>query len=133
MIKVEPLFEGDEFQTDVWAATDQVVRAMVKLANKKRELVLRFNGLIERCARRGFATLPNNLLRHEGNSVYALGDRNGPLLRAVGFFHPGQRKEVFVLIDFFEKHATKLRGNERERCKAAARIRDSGGWHLVRR
>lgn len=133
MIEVEPLHEGDRFKTDVWAATDQVLGAMVKLAKRKRELVMRFKKLVERCAKVGFEVLSTDLLRNEANAVYALGERNGPLTRAAGFFHDGQSKETFVLIRFFEKHATKPRENEKENCRRVARVRDDGDWVLVRK
>lgn len=132
MVEVEPYLVGDMYTTDVWAATDQVVGEMLKLAKKKRENVERFRKLIKKCATFGFSALTTTLMRNEGDAVYAIGDRQGPLLRAAGFFVDGQPKETFLLMVFFEKHATKPRGNEKERCRKVARIRDDGKWTLVR-
>jgi hypothetical protein len=131
MVKLEPYLVGEQYKTDVWAATSQVIGEMLKLAKKKRELVIRFRKLLEKCAQFGFSELPANLMRNEGDAVYAIGDRRGPLLRAAGFFVEGEPKETFALMVFFEKHATKPRGNEKEQFRKLARIRDDHQWTLV--
>jgi hypothetical protein len=128
MHEVEPFLEGSEYQTDVWAATDRVLDEMDKLRKKKAVLVARFLKLLERCARTGFDQLPTNVIRHEGNGVYAIGDRQGPLLRASGFYEERQKKQTFILMDFYEKHGQKLRGNERDRIAKVAQIRDDDDW-----
>ena len=121
------------YVTDVWGASDRVIGEMRKLAKKKRELVYRFHKLIQRCASVGFGTLESNLLRNEGGAVYCLGDRHGPLLRAAGFFFDGHSRETFIFLDFFEKHGTRQRGNEKENYKEVARIRDNHGWKFARK
>ena len=54
MHEVEPVLEGSEYQTDVWAATERVLVAMEKLRKKKALLVDRFFKLIKKCAVAGF-------------------------------------------------------------------------------
>ncbi|MCH7839140.1 MAG: hypothetical protein IID38_02745 [Planctomycetes bacterium] len=128
---VESFLEGGKYRTDVWAATERVLRPMLKLKKKKPTLVHRFVSLIDRCAQRGFDRMPANVIRHEGNGVYAIGDRHGPLLRASGFFDEGHDKPTFVLMDFYEKHGQKLREPERGRIAEVARIRDQREWVKV--
>lgn len=132
MIEVEPLHEGDEFKTDVWAATKQVIERMVKAIRKDRDAVERFRRLIHRAARHGFSGLPSDLLRDEYDKVYAIGERKGPLYRAGGFFHEDADKETFVLMIFFKKHGQQSRANEKENYKQIARVRDNRKWRLVR-
>jgi hypothetical protein len=131
MVKVEIYIADSDFQTDVWAATDNVIRRMLKLAKKKKKLVLEFQGLLQRAAKTGFDTLPSSLLKHEFDNVYAFGNRQGSLLRAGGFFHEPAAKRTFVLMDFFEKHGQKLRASERKRLQEIGRIRDCNEWRLV--
>jgi len=131
MHQVEPVLEGSEYQTDVWMATDRVLREMEKLSKKKPLLVHRFGSLIKKCARRGFDRVPANLIRHEGDGVYAIGDRHGPLLRASGFYAAEQPKQTFVIMDFYEKHGQKLRETEKQRIAQVAEIRDKRQWVRV--
>jgi glutamate dehydrogenase/leucine dehydrogenase len=131
MHEVEPVLEGSEYQTDVWAATERVLVAMEKLRKKKALLVDRFFKLIKKCAVAGFGNVPTNLVRHEGNGVYAIGDRHGPLLRASGFYLEGQAKQTFVIMDFYEKHGQKPREAEKERIVQVAQIRDKRQWVRV--
>jgi len=133
MHEVEPFLEGSEYQTDVWAASDRVLDEMDKLRKKKAVLVARFVKLIERCARTGFDQLPTNVIRHEGNGVYAIGDRQGPLLRASGFYDERQKKQTFILMDFYEKHGQKMRRTEKERISQVAQVRDNREWIRVSR
>jgi len=128
---VEGLFEGTAYLTDVWAATDRVVRPIRKLAKKKGAQVLRFMKLLQRCAEHGFERMPAGVVRHEGKAVYAIGDRYGPLLRASGFYVEGQKKRTFVIMDFYEKHGQKARTTEQERNAEIARIREQGEWTKV--
>ena len=131
MHEVEPVLEGSEYQTDVWAATERVLVAMEKLRKKKALLVDRFFKLIKKCAVASFGNVPTNLVRYEGNGVYAIGDRHGPLLRASGFYVDGQAKQTFVIMDFYEKHGQKPREAEKERIVQVAQIRDKRQWVRV--
>lgn len=128
---VEVFREGGKYRTDVWAATERVLRPMLKLAKKKATLVHRFVSLIDKCAQRGFDRMPANVIRHEGNGVYAIGDRHGPLLRASGFYDEGHDKPTFVLMDFYEKHGQKSTETEKEGIAEVARIRDQRTWVKV--
>jgi hypothetical protein len=50
MIEVERYLTGDEYKTDLWAATKNVSAKMVKKAKKKQQLVARFRALLKRAA-----------------------------------------------------------------------------------
>ena len=126
MCRVEVYLEGVEYATDVWAATDRVLAPMDKLGRRKGLLVARFEALLERCAKVGFHRLHANVIKHYEDSVYGIGERKGPLLRALGFYVDGQARQTFVLMDFYETHHNRAIDNERIR--EVVRIRRSGDW-----
>jgi hypothetical protein len=128
MHKVEPFEVGPRFKTDLWAATENVLTAMVKLGKRKHQMVMRFRALLRRGAQSGFDNLPANLIQHFDWQVYTFGDRQGSLLRSAGFFDDTQNKQTFILMDFYEKHGQKYRDTERERIIKIARIRNAGDW-----
>jgi hypothetical protein len=128
MHRVEVYLEGVEYATDVWAATDRVLAPMEKLARRKGVLVARFEALLERCAKVGFDRLPVNVIKHYEDGVYGIGERKGPLLRALGFYASGQARQTFVLMDFYEKHGQHNRPIDDERICEVVRIRRSHDW-----
>ena len=132
MPDVRPLEEGQCYKTDLWAASNNVLREMLKLAKKKHQMVMRFRALLKRGAQSGFDNLPLNLFQHFDWQVYTFGDRQGSLLRSAGFFDDAQEKQTFILMDFYEKHGQQYRDNERERVIKVAKIRDTDDWRYVR-
>ncbi|UCE60655.1 MAG: hypothetical protein JSU63_02670 [Phycisphaerales bacterium] len=131
MLEVEKYLTGAEYHTDLWAATENVVNRMEKLAKKKRDLVVRFRGLLKRAAKVGFDQTADRMVRPEGNGIYAIGDRHGPLLRAAGFYAEDTRKQTFVLMEFYEKSGKENKKPQRDILRRIAEIRDNKGWRLI--
>jgi len=129
MLEVVPYHVGEEFETDVWAATKNVIGRMAKLAKKKPRQVARFRALLKRAARVGFGNTAPGVVRHEGNHVYMIGDRHGPLLRAAGFYSENG-KQTFLLFEFFEKTGQGLTAPQEEILQRIARIREDNAWRF---
>lgn len=131
MTQIERYFTGDQYRTDLWAATGNMLRRMERASKKKHELVARFIALLKRAAKVGFDDLPDAMVRHEGDGVYVIGDRRGPLLRAAGFYAPNTRKQTFVLMEFYEKRGQKNAQPQRKLVRRIAEIRDLKDWRLL--
>ncbi len=131
MVEIERYLTGGEYRTDLWAATVNVLDKMKKLSKRKRELVARFGALLKRAAKVGFDDTADGMVRHEGNGVYAIGDRHGPLLRATGFYAEDIQKQTFVLMEFYEKRGQENTQPQRDMLRRIAKIRDKKGWRLI--
>jgi len=129
MLEVVPYHVGEEFETDVWAATKNVISRMAKLAKKKPEQVARFRALLKRAATVGFDNTADGVVRHEGDQVYVIGDRHGPLLRAAGFYS-ATGKQTFLLFEFFEKTGQELTPPQRGMLQGIAKIREEMAWRF---
>lgn len=127
MHSVESFRVGDEYVTDVWAATNRVLAPIKKLQKKKRGIVNRLMMLIDRCAKCGFDDCPK-VVQHREHGVYVIGDRHGPLLRIAGFHVYRKDKQRFVMMGFYEKHGQSMRGSETDLIREVKRIRDKDEW-----
>ncbi len=124
MVKVEPLFRGAGFKTEVLisrAAKKELLEYVKKVGSP------RFLHSLKTYATVGFSTRisGNGPIKHEWNGVFRIGDRS--LFRLIGFFD-GVKDERFVIIDAFLKTGQGLAKPQRDRIDTVAEVKRGGFW-----
>lgn len=124
--RVEPLFVGDDYRTDVWIA-EQASEVLNTFLGKAKARGKEFIAKVEHYAKNGFENFEHSRgpIRHEGNQVFRIGQTSS-LFRLVGFYVG--RKLEFICIDGFTKRGRKLSGPQRERLAQVARIKRQKSW-----
>ena len=124
--RVEPLFVGDDYLTDVWIS-EQASEVLNKFLGKTKVKGKEFIAKVEHYAKSGFENFEHSRgpIRHEGNQVFRIGQTSS-LFRLIGFYVGG--KSQFICMDGFTKRGKKLSGPQRERIAQVARIKLQGSW-----
>ncbi|MCA9312057.1 MAG: hypothetical protein KDA21_12670 [Phycisphaerales bacterium] len=118
---VYPLFVGDAYQTQVWAAAS-IINALDRDTTTQTDFFLR---KLETFATNGFEHFPASI-RHTRDGVYAVQIRTS-LFRIYGFFH-GPHQRNFIAVASTTKHARKMNSRDLARLADAVRIRETGQW-----
>lgn len=124
--RVEPLFVGDDYSTDVWIS-EQASAVLSKFLRKTRAKGKEFIAKVEHYAKSGFGKYEHSggPIRHEANHVFRIGQTNS-LFRLIGFYASG--KSEFICMDGFTKRGKTLSKPQRERIAQVARIKLRGSW-----
>ena len=124
--RVEPLFVGDDYSTDVWIS-EQASEVLNKFLGKTRARGKEFIAKVEHYAKSGFENYEHNRgpIRHEGNHVFRIGQTSS-LFRLIGFYVGG--KSEFICMDGFTKRGKELSRPQRERIAQVAKIRKQQSW-----
>ena len=124
--RVEPLFVGDDYSTDVWIS-ERASAVLDKFLRKTRARAQEFIAKVEHYAEVGFGEYEHGggPIRHEGNHVFRIGQTNS-LFRLIGFYVSG--KSEFICMDGFTKRGQELSRPQQERIAQAAKIRKQQSW-----
>ncbi len=124
--RVEPLFVGDDYRTDVWIS-EHASEVLNKFLGKTKAKGKEFIAKVEHYAKSGFENFEHSCgpIRHEWNRVFRIGQRSS-LFRLIGFYVSG--KSEFMCMDGFTKRGKKLSGPQRERIAQVAKIKSQKSW-----
>ena len=124
--RVEPLFVGDDYRTDVWIS-EQASEVLNKFLGKTKAKGKEFIAKVAHYAKSGFENFQHSRgpIRHEGNRVFRIAQTSS-LFRLIGFYVSG--KSEFMCMDAFTKRGKKLSGPQRERIARVAKIKKQKSW-----
>ncbi len=128
MHRVDRLFVGDEYLTDVWMS-EQALRAIAKYDKKHRGEMNETFKKVGYFARAGFPRFEGNKspIRPEWSGVFRIAASPNDLFRLIGFYED-EKRDCFLLIDAFLKKGQSPSSAERGRIDKVAKVKRDRDW-----
>ena len=129
-VLVQPLFVGQQYQTQVWASQDVLDRIAEFLkggGDAAAEYILK----AQYYAEAGFHQHEGDKrgIRYKWDGVYAI-EPWATLFRLYGFYEP-PTKTAFIIPTTTLKKGQKMRKKDKAEVRYAAQVLDSGAWRKV--